>query len=343
MSLRVFALVAVCSLSTACVLDRTGQSRPYKMYQSIEANTSRIESTEAATRDMDGRIARMRAEEEAYRKAVAESGANLDGLQTSVMRLRGEVEAMRDELRDRGAQDAQVDFRLVEVEARLDEVVRQLGEAVTALESGALEQQSQPPEKRDVVERPKQPVRSGEPGDAKPVDVKGGDPEKTDPEAADAKAVDTVESKVVDEPSKPGDPVATTIPSKPTGGPDDRAFASALESYRDKDWAKAGRAFAAFGGKYSDSRHAPDAALMGADCQYRLGRYNAAITSFQDVIEEWSATSHAARAMFMQGMCFEALGLPEDAVIFYQEVARIYPDTQDAEAARERILELRGG
>jgi TolA-binding protein len=354
-------------LAGGCVLDRTGQSRPYQMYQSIEDNRMRIEVQERSTANLDTRIVKMREEERAYREAVAESGANLEGLLENINALRGQVQSLRDEVRERGARDEQVDFRLLDIEARLDQLSDYLrsmpvaeggtpfdpqaepgdageGSAPTEVEGAAGSDRAGSPPSAEWVGGSSQPdARAAPAADTPPDAAEGpepaaegsapqGDPPPAEPEPEAQPGV----TQGAEEPASS----AASTPAASAGAADDLAFAAALEFYRDKDWSKAGRAFASFVGRHPESPHAAEASLLRADCLYQMARYNGAIAAYQVVIDEWPSRPQASRATYMQGMCFEAVGDPSDALIFYHEVARLYPDSEDASAARTRIKEL---
>ena len=75
-------------------------------------------------------------------------------------------------------------------------------------------------------------------------------------------------------------------------------------------------------------------------CLFELGRYKGAITEFQKVIVRDDRSPWAPKAMLMQGGAFEALGTKEDvdaAVVFYSELLRLYPSSEQAALAQEKL------
>jgi TolA-binding protein len=67
------------------------------------------------------------------------------------------------------------------------------------------------------------------------------------------------------------------------------------------------------------------------------GDYEKAVLRYQEVIDQFKASSFAPWAMFRQGEVFEAQGQPDNANVFYGEVIRIYPKTRAAKAARKAL------
>ena len=323
------------SVGTGCVYDRTGQSRTAQLYYQIDSHTERIGETERKAATLDARIERLRKEEEAYRERVADAGANLDGLLEALTALRGEVGELREEVRNRSALDEEVDYRLVAIEGRVDKLERTIIEGFERLAAGDVdfELPTNPPATGGLPTARVESDGGSDSGGAK-VDEGSGTPT-----ASDHKSDDVSQSNPTEGGAGEDTPVAE-VSEGVQGSPDDIAFANALEAYRDGQWSKAGRALAGFTRKYPESPHAPEAAYLRGDTLYQQANYNGAIAAFQVVIESWGTAGQAPRAMYMQGVCFEAMGDPQDAAIFYQEVARIYPDSPEAADALARIKEI---
>jgi TolA-binding protein len=71
-----------------------------------------------------------------------------------------------------------------------------------------------------------------------------------------------------------------------------------------------------------------------------MERYKGAITEFQKVIIRDERSDWAARSMYMQAVSFEELGTEEDkdaARVFYSEVVSLYPGSEHATQAKERL------
>lgn len=84
------------------------------------------------------------------------------------------------------------------------------------------------------------------------------------------------------------------------------------------------------------------------EVRYRLGEtwalektWNKAALAFDQVVNNHPKSKWAAWAMLRQGEAFEQLGQKDGAMLFYEDVVRLYPKTEAANEARKKVRELK--
>lgn len=85
-----------------------------------------------------------------------------------------------------------------------------------------------------------------------------------------------------------------------------------------------------------------------AEVRYRIGEtwsnagnWTKAARAYQVVVDKHGRTEWAAWSMLRQGEAFEALGNVDGAKLFYEDVQRLYPKTDAAKEAKDKISALR--
>jgi len=327
-SMRLTFLVAnlMCcgALLSGCVVDRTGQSASYILQDRVESNRARIHTMEkdlalSVTRvdDMEERAANAR-------QRLADSGATLETFLEELQALRGEAADLSHQLGENRGTMGAVEFRLGALEARLSHMEKEL----------------------DIVPPlilPSTP--SSEDGAADEADAGTNDaaPRTSTPEAPvdagdDAEAGNGEEIAALGKVSPDEVVVVSAEPSK-----EDILFQQALVLMKKKDWEKAGSRLQKFLRNYPDNPRAVESQFLTGQCLFELGRYKAAITTFQKAIELDEKSPFAPRGMFMQALSFEELGTDDDkeaAKVFFAELVRLYPDSDDASRAKRKLEAL---
>lgn len=292
------ALLLPLLTSTACVLDRTGQSASETWHREMLLQRTRSENLEAQYREVEARIdqleelTRARGQEEIMRMET------LDQLRTEVARIRGEVEVLNhDVVRkvDQGAAQAEdAAFRLVWLESRADQL-----EAALGLEP--------PPPPTPAEDGAEEPVAEG--GDT------GGEPAETAPEGEVATPMP--EAEAVTEPG---------------------AMIALAEEHLAAGRHKAAEAvLARFVELHPEHERVAEARYRHAEAAFNGGEYQAAVLRFQEVIDRHKDSPWAPWAMLRQGECFEKQGQAENARLFYEDVVRIWPKSKAAKEARDRM------
>lgn len=81
----------------------------------------------------------------------------------------------------------------------------------------------------------------------------------------------------------------------------------------------------------------PQAMYRYAEAAFNAKDYSAAVLRFQEVIDTHKDSRWAAWAMLRQGECFDAQNEPENARLFYEDVLRIWPGSDAAKEARQKL------
>lgn len=87
---------------------------------------------------------------------------------------------------------------------------------------------------------------------------------------------------------------------------------------------------------YPKHARVPEALYRAAESYQNAGEFKAAASAFQRVIDKDSASTWASWSMLRQGECFDGLGAPDKAKVFYCDVVRLYRGTKAAREAKER-------
>lgn len=71
-----------------------------------------------------------------------------------------------------------------------------------------------------------------------------------------------------------------------------------------------------------------------AESWQNAGEFKPAVAAFQDVIDKGKDSTWAPWAMLRQGECFDALGSPDKAKVFYCDVSKVYPKSKAAKEGK---------
>ncbi|MEL6342581.1 MAG: tetratricopeptide repeat protein [Myxococcota bacterium] len=81
----------------------------------------------------------------------------------------------------------------------------------------------------------------------------------------------------------------------------------------------------------------PQVLYRRAEAAFNRDDFSSAVLRFQEVIDGHKDSSWAAWAMLRQGECFDKQDQPENARLFYEDVMRIWPGTDAAKEARQKL------
>lgn len=98
--------------------------------------------------------------------------------------------------------------------------------------------------------------------------------------------------------------------------------------------------FQAFLAACPDHELAENAYYWIGESYYSLGQYPEAIAQLQSLLERFKASPNTGRALFKLGRSQEELGRRDEARQTFQRLIDEYPDTLEAEQARERLKNL---
>ncbi len=310
-----FVLLSILALAApGCVVDRTGQSGSYLLRSKLEVTRERTRDLETDLAAERGRVDAIEARAAEARRRYADSGATVQALMEDLTYLRGQISDFQHQLQQTGQLSSDLEFQLMTMEVRLGHIETQLVEKVPDYEMAPL-----------LLEEP-------ETGTEPEEEVEGAEPEEEEEIIVESGALRPDEFEVVDEPSTEA-PVLEQ-------SEEEAMFRSALGLYQKGSFKKAGGRLEAFLQAWPESEWWLEAQFLVGQCLFEMERYKGAITEYQKVIVRQETSEWAARSMYMQAVSFERLGTQEDidaARVFYSEVVSIYPGTEQAAQAKERL------
>jgi tol-pal system protein YbgF len=112
-----------------------------------------------------------------------------------------------------------------------------------------------------------------------------------------------------------------------------------MEEFRQKDYEAALAGFRFFMELHGHSILASNAQYWIGECEYRLGRYKEALTSFYNVVSYYPLSPKLPASTLKIGQIYTKLHDNEKARMMYERILDQYPDLAEAEVAR-RALEL---
>lgn len=80
-----------------------------------------------------------------------------------------------------------------------------------------------------------------------------------------------------------------------------------------------------------------EALLMRAEAFYKAKEFKKAIVDYSKFPEKHPRSPYMSQALYKIGLCFDALGMKDDAKGFYQEVVEKYPKSPEAKKARNKV------
>jgi tol-pal system protein YbgF len=110
-----------------------------------------------------------------------------------------------------------------------------------------------------------------------------------------------------------------------------------MDEFRQKDYEAALAGFRFFMELHSQSILAANAQYWIGECEYRLGRYQDALTSFYNVMSYYPLSSKLPASTLKIGQIYTKLHDKEKARMMYERVVDQYPDLAEAEVARRAL------
>ncbi len=116
-----------------------------------------------------------------------------------------------------------------------------------------------------------------------------------------------------------------------------RLYDRVMEEFKHRDYEAALAGFRLFIELHSQSALAANAHYWIGECQYRMGRYKDALTSFYNVVSYYPLSQKIAASTLKLGQTYTRLGDEEKARMMFDRVLDQYPDSSEAEVARKAI------
>jgi len=127
-------------------------------------------------------------------------------------------------------------------------------------------------------------------------------------------------------------------PVESAGGGD--LFSQAMEMYKAKKYTEAYKAFEQVLSKNPGGDQAAETLFFMGESLFAQGEYDLAILDYQKVISNHAQNRRTPAALLKQGMSFEKLTDLETAKIIYKKLVAEYPDSAEAESAKQQLAVL---
>jgi len=282
-----------------CVWDRTGQSATEAWRREMAIQSTRTQTLQAAVEDALTRVEQLEEVTRARGQDEIMRMETVDQLRLEVARLRGDLEVLQHEA---GLSTESSDLFRDDAEFRIE----WLEARAVALEEALGLEPPDPPE-RDVEEDTGLPEDGvAEPEDGQDDPEASGDGEGSEDEPGDEASTPEQKLDLANEHLQEGRYLAARAIYQ-------RLLAAADESLAERS---------------SELRY------HLAETWYRTGEYQAGILAYQDVVDHHGGSAEAPWAMLRQGECFEALGQRDNALLFYDDVIRLFPRSKAAREAK---------
>jgi len=130
-------------------------------------------------------------------------------------------------------------------------------------------------------------------------------------------------------------PVFATAPSDAPK----RFYDHAMAEFQHKDYEAALAGFRLFLELHGQSPLASSALYWIGECEYRLGRFQDAVLSFERVTTRYPHSQKVASATLKKAMAYDKLGMKNEARILFERIVVQFPRSREAEAAKKALRE----
>ena len=127
-----------------------------------------------------------------------------------------------------------------------------------------------------------------------------------------------------------------------SGGSATRLYEAALQQFRRGSYGTARSGLQEFLSQFPDHDLAPDAQYYVAESHARADSPGEALDAYSRVVELFPGSRRAATALYKSGLLERERGNLQDARVYFSRVVSGYPDSDEAELAREQLQELGG-
>lgn len=133
-------------------------------------------------------------------------------------------------------------------------------------------------------------------------------------------------------------PAVAVTPPSPSDAPK-RFYDRVMEEFQRKDYEAALAGFRLFVELHGQSLLASSAVYWVGECEYRLGRFQDAVRSFERVITAYPHSQKVASATLKKAMAYDKLRMKNEARILFERVVVQFPRSPEAEAAKKALRE----
>ena len=113
-----------------------------------------------------------------------------------------------------------------------------------------------------------------------------------------------------------------------------------LKEFADGDYEAARTSLREYLAASPGSDEAANAMFLVADSYFRGKFYEEAILEYQNIIETWPASPKIPLCQLNQGIALLEIGKPNEASLFFESLIEAYPDSPEAETAKEHLEAL---
>lgn len=138
------------------------------------------------------------------------------------------------------------------------------------------------------------------------------------------------------------DSAATGDSAAAGGGAAEQLYRTALEQFRRGSLGTARAGLGEFLSQHPDHDLAPDAQYYVAETYARADRPSEALEAYGRVVELFPGSRRAATALYKSGVLEVQRGNLEDARVYFSRVVKGYPESDEADLARDRLDDLSG-
>jgi TolA-binding protein len=287
--------IVISLLLSGCVWDRTGQSATEAWRRDLAIQSTRTQSLQAAVEDALVRVEQLEEVTRARGQDEIMRMETVDQLRNEVARLRGDLEVLQHEA---GLRTETSGMFREDAEFRL----------------AWLEARAQALEESLGLEPPEPPILAD-------ADEAGDDPEGEGDAVADGQAEGQAEG---------GDEQAEETASMSF----DERLALATEHMAAGRYLPARAIYQRLIDSDEAGEQLSELRYMLAETWFLEGSFQSAILAYQDVVDHHGDSDRAPWAMLRQGECFEGLGQRDNAVLFYDDVIRLFPRSKAAKEAK---------
>jgi tol-pal system protein YbgF len=129
--------------------------------------------------------------------------------------------------------------------------------------------------------------------------------------------------------------VAATTPSDAPK----RFYGRVMEEFQHKDYEAALAGFRLFVELHGQSPLTSSALYWIGECEFRLGRFQDAVYSFEQVVTRYPRSQKLASATLKKAMAYDRLGMRAEARILFNRVVVQFPQSPEAGIAKKALRE----
>ncbi len=127
--------------------------------------------------------------------------------------------------------------------------------------------------------------------------------------------------------------------TSPSDAPPKRFYDRVMDEFQHQDYEAAVAGFRLFLELHGRNPLASSALYWIGECEYRLGRFQDAVLSFEHVITRYPHSQKVASATLKKAMAYDKLRMRNEARILFERVVVQFPRSPEAAAAKKALRE----